>query len=100
MHGVELEVSGEVVEWRGPAPYHFLVLPDDAAADVREEAGRLSYGWGMVPVRGRVGQTSFTTAMWPREGGYWLPLKDAVRRSEGLALGDEVHVTIWLDDQT
>jgi hypothetical protein len=45
-----------------------------------------------------VGETTFETAMWPKEGGYWLPVKDAVRRSEGLALGDEVHATLWLDD--
>lgn len=95
---MELLVVGVMFEWRGPAPFHFVALPDDAADDVRAEAGRLSYGWGMVPVRGRVGGTDFTTAMWPKEGGYWLPVKDVVRRSEGLMLGDEVTATLWLDD--
>lgn len=95
---MELLVVGVMFEWRGPAPFHFVALPDDVADDVRAEAGRLSYGWGMVPVRGRVGGTDFTTAMWPKEGGYWLPVKDAVRRSEGLTLGDEVTATLWLDD--
>lgn len=95
---MELLVVGVMFEWRGPAPFHFVALPDDVADDVRAEAGRLSYGWGMVPVRGRVGGTDFTTAMWPKEGGYWLPVKDAVRRSEGLMLGDEVTATLWLDD--
>lgn len=95
---MELLVVGVMFEWRGPAPFHFVALPDDVADEVRAEAGRLSYGWGMVPVRGRVGGTDFTTAMWPKEGGYWLPVKDAVRRSEGLMLGDEVTATLWLDD--
>ena len=95
---MELQVVGVMFEWRGPAPFHFVALPGDVADDVRAEAGRLSYGWGMVPVRGRVGGTDFTTAMWPKEGGYWLPVKDAVRRGEGLALGDQVTATLWLDD--
>ena len=29
--GPELEFSGQVVEWRGPAPYHFVPLPPDEA---------------------------------------------------------------------
>lgn len=93
---VELRFTGTIFEWRGPAPFHFVALPPRDAEDVRLEAGHLSYGWGMVPVRGRVGGTSFTTAMWPKSGGYYVPIKDAVRRAERLALGDEVAVRLVL----
>ena len=33
---MEIEFAGEVVEWRGPAPYHFVPLPLDAADLVDE----------------------------------------------------------------
>jgi len=94
---MDVEVTGEVIEWRGPAPYHFVVLPDDASSAVESVASRLTYGWGVIPVRGRLGGTDFTTSLFPREGGYWLPLKDAVRRAEEIELGDVVDVLLTLE---
>jgi len=32
--------------------------------------------------------------MFPREGGSALPIKAAVRRAEGIELGDEVEVVV------
>jgi len=55
----------------------------------------LTYGWGMIPVQVRIGQTEWKTALWPKDGLYVLPLKDAVRRAEGLEVGQIVQV--WLE---
>ena len=33
---MEIEFAGEVVEWRGPAPFFFVALPPDAADLVDE----------------------------------------------------------------
>ena len=85
---MELEFAGEVVEWRGPAPYHFVPLPPHEAEMVDEVKAEVAY-WGVVPVTARLGETSFTTSMFPREGTWFLPLKDAVRRAEGVGLGDD-----------
>lgn len=97
MSGVELEFSGEVVEWRGPAPHHFVALPPEEVDAVAEVADRVTYGWGCIPVSGRVGRSDFTTSLFPRDGGYLLPLKVAVRRAEGVELGDVVTVRLRLD---
>jgi len=85
-------VRGEVVEWRGPAPYHFVVIAGVDAESLRGAAPVATYGWGMIPVRCTVGATGFTTSLWQRKRTYWLPLKDAVRESEGIRLGDTVDV--------
>ena len=90
---MEIEFSGEVVEWRGPAPFHFVRLPLDAADLVDEVKAEVVY-WGVVPVRARIGDTSFTTSMFPREETWFLPVKDAVRRAEGVGLGDVVDVRL------
>lgn len=89
--GPEIEFSGQVVEWRGPAPYVFVPLPPDAADLVDEVKADVVY-WGVVPVRAWIGGTGFTTAMFPREDTWFLPLKAAVRRAQGVALGDVVDV--------
>lgn len=90
---MEIEFSGELVEWRGPAPYHFVPLPLDAADLVDEVKAEVVY-WGVVPVRARIGGTDFTTSMFPREETWFLPVKDAVRRAERVELGDVVEVRL------
>ncbi len=90
---MELEFSGDLVEWRGPAPYYFVALPLDAADLVDEVRSEVVY-WGVVPVRAWIGDTEFTTAMFPREETWFLPVKVAVRRSEALELGDVVDVRL------
>jgi uncharacterized protein DUF1905 len=94
---VELEFTGPVVEWRGPAPYHFVRVPDDEAAVIADVAAAVTYGWGMVPVAVTVGATTLTTALWPREGSYVVPLKDRLRHAEGVALGDVVTLRLRID---
>ncbi|MEU9389933.1 DUF1905 domain-containing protein [Streptomyces sp. NPDC048324] len=89
---MELAFTGRVIEWRGPAPYYFVALPDEESADVREVAASATYGWGVVPVEARVGEVAFTTSLFPKDGGYLLPLKNAVRVPQGMAAGDEVTV--------
>ncbi|MBF9070008.1 DUF1905 domain-containing protein [Streptacidiphilus fuscans] len=91
---MQLHFSGSVFEWRGPAPYYFVALPDEQSADVREVAAQASYGWGVIPVDARIGGTAFSTSLFPKDGGYLLPLKNAVRKPERLAEGDEVTVAL------
>ena len=90
---VELEFSGELVEWRGPAPFHFVPLPPDEADLVDEVKAEVAY-WGVVPVCAWIGGTEFTTAMFPREDTWFLPVKDAVRRAEHVELGEVVAVRL------
>lgn len=94
---MELVFSGAVFSWRGPAPYHFVRVPDDEAEQIRETAAAVTYGWGMVPVTVTVGATSVTTSLWPKDGSYVVPLKDALRRPEGIELDDVVTVRLLID---
>lgn len=91
---IDLEFADEVWEWRGPAPYHFVSVPEELCDEVRDAAELVSYGWGMVPVTLRIGATEWTTSLWPKDGGYVVPLKDKVRRAESIELGDRVTVSM------
>ena len=93
---MDVAFEGEVWYWRGPSPFHFVTVPEEGAELIRALAPTLSYGWGCVPVRGRVGTTTFTTSLFPRDGGYVVPLKAAVRAAEGLAIGDVARVVLEL----
>ena len=89
---MKLEFDGEVVEWRGPAPFYFVPVPAAECQDIREVAAMASYGWGVIPVSATVGGVTFETSLFPKDGGYLLPLKDAVRRPTGITAGDAVSV--------
>lgn len=89
-----LEFSGEVIEWRGPAPHHFVALPPEEAEALGEVAAALTYGWGCIPASVSLGSTTITTSIFPKDGGFLVPLRVALRRAEGVALGDEVHLRV------
>ena len=91
---MELEFAGEVFYWRGPSPYHFVRLPEEACAQIRAVATSVTYGWGVIPVTAQVGGTRFTTSLFPKDGGYLLPIKDNVRKAEALELGDHAAVRL------
>lgn len=93
---MEFSFDGPVIEWRGPSPYFYVVVPEDVSADVAQVAASVSYGWGVVPVEASIGGTVFTTSLFPKDGGYLLPLRDAVRRPLGLAVDDRVSVDMRL----
>ncbi|MGO1173277.1 MAG: DUF1905 domain-containing protein [Actinomycetaceae bacterium] len=94
---MELEFSGEIIHWRGPAPFLFVPVPPGAREDIRSVAREVSYGWGVIPVTARIGGTTFTTSLFPRDGGYLVPVKVAVQRVEEVDLGDTVTVHLTID---
>lgn len=93
---MEVEFTGDVVEWRGPAPYYYVAVPDDDSEDIKDASPMLTYGWGVIPARVLVGDTEWTTSLFPKDGRYLVPLKDLVRRAEGLGVGDVIDVRMVL----
>jgi hypothetical protein len=89
---VDLNFDGRVIEWRGPAPYYYLPVPEEECADIRGVAAMATYGWGVIPVLARIGEVEFETSLFPKDGGYLLPLKDAVRKPAGITVGDDITV--------
>jgi Domain of unknown function (DUF1905) len=94
---MDLEFTADVWSWRGPAPYHFVTVPQDESAELQEAAALVTYGWGMIPVEARIGSTSWTTSLFPKDGAYVVPLKDLVRKSERIDVGDTVRVRLAVD---
>ena len=63
------------------------MTPAEIATEISQMARQLSYGWGVIPVTAKIGKTTFTTSLFPKDGGYLLGLKVAVREPENLGLG-------------
>jgi hypothetical protein len=96
MGHMEWTFTGEVIEWRGPAPYLFVAMTPEDSEELKEAASGLTY-WGQVPVHVTIGGTGFTTALFPRDGRYLVPVKAAVQRAEAIGEGAIVEVALRLN---
>jgi len=88
------EFTGEIWYWRGPAPYYFVTVPEELIPALKAISPRVTYGWGMIPASVRIGQTDWTTSLFPKNGGYIVPIKDRVREAENLDAGDVVTLRL------
>lgn len=79
------------------ASWHFITLPVDESQIIRMAVPRR--GWGSVRVKATIGETSWSTSIFPasQTNAYLLPVKAQVRKAEGLAAGEPVEVTVSLD---
>jgi len=89
-----IEFSAEIGFWHGPSPFYFVTVPEEHSLDLKAILRFVTYGWGMIPVTARIGATEWKTSMFPKNGGYIVPLKDSVRKRENLGLGAIVTVRL------
>ena len=93
---MKIKFQGAMIEWRGPSPFYFVPVPEVQSKKIKAIAAQLTYGWGVIPVLGKIGKTEFSTALIPKDGLYYLPIKNALRFAEELEVGSEVSVSITL----
>jgi len=94
---MDLRFTGPLWFWRGPAPWHFVTVPEAECGLLAAASELVTYGWGMIPVEAKIGSTTFTTSLWPQDGGYIVPVKSAVRKAEKLELDDSVTVHLSVE---
>lgn len=94
---MHLGFAGELWYWRGPAPFYFVTVPPEGAIRLHEVAGLITYGWGVLPASATIGSTTWTTALFPKDASYLVPVKVAVRQAEDVEEGDVVTVRLDLE---
>ncbi|KQS05183.1 hypothetical protein ASG11_05170 [Sphingomonas sp. Leaf357] len=90
----EIAFEGQVIEWRGPAPFYFARISAEDARALLLAARRASYGWGCVPMAATIGVVEFRTSLFPKDGGFLLPLKATVRQVLAVVPGDRVEAVV------
>jgi hypothetical protein len=91
---MNLEFSGQIWFWRGPAPWYFVTVPEKQSRDLNAISDIVTYGWGVIPVQVRIGITEWQTSLFPKDGRYIVPIKASVREAEELEEGDTVTVRL------
>ena len=92
--------SATLWRWKGDAPaaWYFITLPEDASAEIRLRTCGMRRGFGSVRVEVVIGGSRWRTSVFRSSGrdAYILPVKAAVRHTEGLSEGDAVRVELAL----
>ena len=88
----DFEFDARVIYRRGPSPYFYAPIPPEHVGDIRRASKLVTYGWGMIPVEAVIGGVTFTTSLFPTDGGYLLPIKDAVRTKVGITADDAIRI--------
>ena len=101
-----IEIEARLWRWQSagaPTAWHFLTIEGEAAGAVHVAAMTGQWldgrpGFGSAKVMATIGETSWRTSVFPHKssGGWLLPVKASVRRSEAIAAGDLVRVTVAL----
>ena len=94
---MHLEFTGDLWFWKGPSPFHFVTVPEAECVELEAASALVTYGWGMIPVTAEIGATEWKTSLFPKDGGYIVPVKAAVQKAEGLEVGDVVAVALDVD---
>jgi Domain of unknown function (DUF1905) len=95
-----IEFESEVFRWdaRSDSDWFLTSVPAELSEEIRE-IPRPRRGFGSVRVRARVGDSDWSTSIFPSsDGTYALPLKRAVMRAESLAEGGPVTVRLQVLD--
>jgi len=94
-----LKLRSEVVLWPGAqGAWHFAYVDKKHSEEVRKVYAGPRRGFGAVRVKVQIGKTQWETSIFPdkRSACYILPLKEKVRRAEGIAAGDMVSFTLTI----
>ena len=86
----------QIIEWRGPSPFFYAPIPAQYVDELRHLTKIVSYGWGVTPVEARIGDVAFKTSLFPKDGGYLLPLRADVRRKTNITVGDKIAVEMTI----
>ena len=86
--------QGSLCYWRGPAPYYFVRVPPATVEELVDVAAEVTYGWGMVPVEVAVGRYRWETSLWPKDGGYLVPIRAEVRLGVKIEIDEPVAVRL------
>jgi hypothetical protein len=91
---MDIEFRGKIWFWQGPAPWFFVTIPEEQSQDLKAISTLVTYGWGVIPVHVRIGQSEWKTSLFPKDGLYLVPIRASIRKAENLAEGDMVTIRL------
>lgn len=88
----------KVWKYEGPAGWYFVTLPKLLSKKIRRKFGPAEEGWGRLKTTAKIGKSEWKTSIWhdTRAGGYLLPIKASVRKSESIEIDNRIAIVLTL----
>lgn len=88
-------IKGKVVRYPGPGGWYFV----EASKEISKQLKSLTIfevkkvGLNYIKVRATIGNTSWSTTLFPQKNGpYLIAIKESVRKAEGITEGHIVRI--------
>ena len=94
----EFIVRAKVWVYNGKAAWHFVTLSKKQSRIINKLFSDLKRGFGSLRVKVTIGTTTWKTSIFPdkKNGTYLLPIKVAVRKAEGIAVGKTITLSFTI----
>ncbi len=89
-------ISG-IIFWHGPSPFYFAVIPENECKLIKSVSSNLSYGWGCIPAKVKIGASYWKTSLMPKDGKYLLPIKKLIYEKEKIDIGSFIKIELDLN---
>ena len=94
----EFTFSTKLWIMEAPTPWYLITVPEHESSYIKRMFGHLHRGWGSIPVKVQIGETTWNTSIfWEKKGTYVMPVKKEVRIKEDIKNGDSVKVGLTLE---
>lgn len=82
--------------YNGQGAWHFITLPSDVSAEIKENLGSGQPGFGSIRVASTIGDYTWNTSIFPdnKLNAYVIPIKAEARKKKGISDGDKVTISI------
>lgn len=93
---MKYEFSEELWLWDGKGAWHFITLPKDISAEIKEVFSKNQLGFGSIRVKATINDFSWETSIFPdkKSNSYLLPVKAEIRKKANISAGDQVNVSL------
>ncbi len=95
---IKYQLKEKIWLYPGKAGWYFITVPSSMTKEIDYFFSHQKKGWGSLPVKVSIGQTEWSTSLFPdkKSGSYLLPIKAEVRHKEKLRADTIIEVELEL----
>ncbi len=95
---IQYQFSSKIWQYKGAGGWHFVSLPQQLSAEIRETFQSEERAWGRLNATAQIENSKWSTAIWfdTKLNTYLLPLKSEIRKKENISVNEVVMVTVYI----
>lgn len=89
------KIKFKIFKWTGKGAWFFVRIEKETAAQIKENFGMYSRGWGSLPVNVTIGNSNWKTSIFPdKKDTYLFPIKSQIRKAENIKESNTLSIEL------